>query len=86
MIAAFGATDHPIAQGEDPSTLGTLIANAVITYQLDGVDIDHEETSYLTTAGSGANWLCTLTNAIRAQFNNYPNKEYLLSIELYLST
>ena len=80
MVSAFGATDHPIKQNEDATTLGTLIGNAVKDYGLDGVDIDHEESDYLRVNGVGATWLCELTNAIRAVL---PKNEGYMYVHIY---
>jgi hypothetical protein len=45
MVSAFGSTELPTSQGIDAVTCGNNIANYVIKNNLDGVDVDWEDTA-----------------------------------------
>lgn len=62
MISAFGSTQTPTSAGYDPVDCAIKLAQFVIDNQLDGVDIDWEDTpSFQKADGSGENWLITIT-------------------------
>ena len=65
LVSAFGATEFPSSQGEDPTQTATAIAQFVVDNQLDGVDIDYEDNSAMDS-GAGVNWLITLTKTLRS--------------------
>ncbi|KAI0065523.1 glycoside hydrolase [Artomyces pyxidatus] len=46
LVSAFGSTDAPTSEGEDPVALANTMAAWVKQYDLDGIDVDYE-------AGSG---------------------------------
>jgi hypothetical protein len=43
MISAFGATEFPTTQGVDPLGCAEKLGNFVLKNNLDGVDIDWED-------------------------------------------
>lgn len=45
MVSAFGATEYPTTQGIDPVKCASDISNYVTRNQLDGVDVDWEDTA-----------------------------------------
>ncbi len=62
MVSAFGSTQTPTSAGYDPLDCAAKLAKFVTDNQLDGVDIDWEDTPSFTKAdGSGENWLITIT-------------------------
>ena len=78
MVAAFGAVYTPMAQGLDPETAATSMAQWVFDNKMDGVDIDHEEGSYYQKTASdpqyysqASEWLCKLTTKLRDIFDQH---------------
>jgi len=66
LVSAFGAGDYP-TKTYDPVTLGTQIAQFVVKYQLDGIDIDWEDSSAFQSGdGTGEYWLSNLTSTMRS--------------------
>ena len=65
LVSAFGATEFPTSQGEDPTQTAQALAQFVIDNQLDGVDLDYEDNSAMDS-GSGVQWLITCTNTLRS--------------------
>lgn len=53
LVSAFGATENPTSQGDDPVLVGQQLAAFVNSNMLDGVDIDWEDTPAFQT-GDGA--------------------------------
>ncbi|KAF8194770.1 glycoside hydrolase superfamily [Mycena galopus ATCC 62051] len=76
IVSAFGAGPTPTSSGDDPTAAAEYIANYVLTYGLDGVDIDYEDFGAVETAGTAVAWLTTLTKALRAQL---PVGQYILT-------
>lgn len=64
MVSAFGATDNPTTQGVDPTTCAQKLAAFVKTYNLDGVDIDYEDSNAFNTGVAEA-WLITFQTVLR---------------------
>lgn len=70
LVSAFGSTENPTTVGTDPIDCGLKLAQFVKDNQLDGVDIDWEDTwAFQKGDGSGENWLIALTTVLR---NNLP--------------
>lgn len=68
LVSAFGATQNPTTAGYDPVDCANQLAKFVIDNQLDGVDIDWEDTGAFQKAdGSGEYWLITLTKTLRSK-------------------
>ena len=75
MVSAFGATDTPTSNGQDPTALAQQMASWVKQYNLDGIDVDYEDFNAVN-AGTAANWLSTFTSALRS---NLPQGQYSIS-------
>jgi chitinase len=44
LISAFGSTETPTTSGYNPNTTANALASFVSTMNLDGVDVDWEDT------------------------------------------
>ena len=42
MVSAFGSTEQPTTSGTDPIATANTMADWVIQYGLDGIDVDYE--------------------------------------------
>ncbi|KAJ3074173.1 hypothetical protein HDU98_011925 [Podochytrium sp. JEL0797] len=73
MVSAFGATDMPT--GDDPVKVATNLANWVIANQLDGADIDYEDSAAFEN-GSAEAWLTSFTTTLRQLL---PSPRYIIS-------
>jgi hypothetical protein len=66
LVSAFGSTQTPTSSGIDPVDCGRKLAKFVNDNNLDGVDIDWEDTpAFQKGDSSGENWLITLTKTLR---------------------
>ncbi|KAF7308782.1 Glycoside hydrolase family 18 protein [Mycena kentingensis (nom. inval.)] len=66
MVSAFGSTDVPTSSGLNPTTLATTMANWVIQWGLDGIDVDYEDFNAFDAGnGSAEQWLITFTTQLR---------------------
>jgi len=61
-VSAFGSTDMPT--NRDPTTTCTNLANFVIKNNLDGVDLDYEDSPAFQN-GTAEAWLITCTKVLR---------------------
>lgn len=75
MVSAFGSTDYPITQGKDAAQVGKDLAQFVKQYNLDGVDIDYEDSASFQN-GKAVPWLVTLTKTLR---QHLPKGQYILT-------
>lgn len=76
VISAFGSTDTPMSKGYKAAGVAAELADFVRSNDLDGVDIDFEETD-LVQSGRATPWLVDLTTALRQAL---PRKQgYVLS-------
>ncbi|EJU05020.1 glycoside hydrolase [Dacryopinax primogenitus] len=67
MVSAFGATDAPTTNGYDPVSLATTMAQFVLDYNLDGIDIDWEDfTAMNKQNGQAEYWLISFTETLRS--------------------
>jgi len=73
IVAAFGATNNPTSS--DPTQVCSSIAQFVLANNLDGVDLDYEDSGAFE-GGRGAQWLITCTKVIRQYL---PQGRYLLT-------
>jgi chitinase len=64
LVSAFGATEFPTTAGIDPVQCGTNLANFVLLNNLDGVDLDYEDSGALER-GTGEAWLISITRTLR---------------------
>ncbi|KAG1776462.1 glycoside hydrolase family 18 protein [Suillus placidus] len=77
IVSAFGSTDVPTTEGYDPTTLANSLADYVLEYDLDGVDVDYEDLYAINAEnGSAEIWLTTFTIALRAKL---PQGQYILT-------
>ncbi|KAJ7043634.1 glycoside hydrolase family 18 protein [Mycena alexandri] len=66
MVSAFGSDDQPTTGGSNPVTLATTLANWVIEFGLDGIDVDYEDFSAFNGGtGSAEAWLISFTTQLR---------------------
>ena len=87
MVSAFGATEQPTTAGFDAIDCATKLANYVSTNNLDGVDIDWEDTVAFQS-GTGEAWLITLTKTLRqllpnAIITHAPQGPYFAGTSIY---
>jgi chitinase len=75
LVSAFGATEFPTSAGVDPVACGNSLANFVLQNNLDGVDLDWEDTAAFQH-GTGEAWLITLTKTLRQKL---PKGRYIIS-------
>ncbi|KAK0501351.1 glycoside hydrolase family 18 protein [Armillaria luteobubalina] len=66
MVAAFGSTDIPTTSGADPVATANAMAEWVIEYDLDGIDIDYEDFNAMNI-GTAEAWLTTFTQQLRVK-------------------
>ncbi|KAK8849537.1 hypothetical protein IAR55_004871 [Kwoniella newhampshirensis] len=64
MVSAFGSTDQPTSNGADPVVTARNLAQFVIDYGLDGVDIDYEDMSAMNSARAVA-WIVPFQRELR---------------------
>ncbi|KAG1752140.1 glycoside hydrolase family 18 protein [Suillus lakei] len=84
IVSAFGSTDVPTTEGYDPTTLANDLADYVLEYALDGVDVDYEDFYAMDAEnGSAETWLTTFTMALRAKL---PQGQYILTHARKFST
>lgn len=75
MVSAFGSTDSPTSNGEDPAQTAQDLAAWVIQYGLDGVDIDYEDmTAFNNQLGEA--WIITFQQTLRSLL---PSGQYVIS-------
>ncbi|KAJ7491934.1 glycoside hydrolase family 18 protein [Mycena latifolia] len=66
LVSAFGSTDVPTSSGVDPIAMATTMANWVIQYNLDGIDVDYEDFNAFDAGnGSAETWLISFTTQLR---------------------
>ena len=71
MVSAFGSTENPTSQKYDAITCADNLASYVTKNQLDGVDIDWEDTAaFQTASGGGEAWLIKFTTQLRSKLPN----------------
>jgi hypothetical protein len=93
MVSAFGSTENPTTAGANATLTALKLADFVNSNNLDGVDIDWEDSAAFQY-GIGEQWLITFTTALRSNLPNaiithapqapyfagtsvYPNNGYL---------
>ncbi|KAG1822394.1 hypothetical protein EV424DRAFT_1346603 [Suillus variegatus] len=68
IVSAFGSTDVPTTDGYDPTILANSLADYVLEYDIDGVDVDYADIYAMDAEnGSAEIWLTTFTIAFRAR-------------------
>ncbi|KZT52237.1 glycoside hydrolase family 18 protein [Calocera cornea HHB12733] len=77
MVSAFGSTDTPTTNGYDPVTLATTMAQWVIDWGLDGIDVDWEDFAAMNLQnGQAEYWLISFTETLRSML---PAGQYLIT-------
>ena len=74
LVSAFGATDYPT--GKDAGEVCTNLAQFVLNNNLDGVDLDYEDSAAFNGNGDGENWLITCTQTLRQYL---PQDQYIIT-------
>jgi len=76
-VSTFGATEYPLLSGGNPSTIAASLIQFVKDNQLDGVDVDYEDSgSFQTANGGGEQFLIDLTKLLRA---GLPSPRYYIT-------
>jgi chitinase len=70
LISAFGGTTHPTTFGNDPKSTAEDLADFVANNNLDGVDVDWEDSAAMER-GTGEEWLITFTTILRQKLPNH---------------
>ena len=77
VASVFGSTETPTSAGKDPTQLAGTFASFIQQYQLDGIDIDYEDSAAMDKRdGTAEKWLITFTQELRKQL---PQGKYLLT-------
>ncbi|KAI0065522.1 glycoside hydrolase [Artomyces pyxidatus] len=77
LVSAFGSTDAPTSEGEDPVALANTMAAWVKKYDLDGIDVDYEDfDAFDGDDGTAEPWLISFTKQLRVQL---PQGTYVLT-------
>ena len=79
VVSAFGETELPTTQGLDPAATANTMAQFVLSNDVDGIDVDWEETTLVTDptkSGVGEAWLATFTQTLR---QTLPQGQFILS-------
>jgi hypothetical protein len=89
MASAFGSTDTPTTDGVDPVAAAMSVADFVIEFDLDGIDVDYEDTTALFSGGA-VDWLIAFTQTLRAalpadSLMSHARKPLLLLLFSYIS-
>jgi chitinase len=75
-VSIFGATDYPLTHNGDPAAIAADVAKFVMANNLDGVDVDYEDSASFNAAADGENFLINLTKALRSAL---PSPQYTIS-------
>ncbi|KAJ7116028.1 glycoside hydrolase [Mycena epipterygia] len=77
IVSAFGSTDDPTTSGADPIATANTMANWVIQYGLEGVDVDYEDFKAIDAGdGKGEAWIISFTKQLRARL---PQGQYVIT-------
>ncbi|KAJ7752824.1 hypothetical protein DFH07DRAFT_921710 [Mycena maculata] len=67
IVSAFGSTDSPTTSGANAITTANTMAQWVVQYQLDGIDVDYEDFTAVNKGdGSAEAWLISFTTQLRS--------------------
>ncbi|KAJ3795228.1 glycoside hydrolase family 18 protein [Lentinula aff. detonsa] len=68
IVSLFGSTDAPTSNGADPIATANTMADWVIQYGLDGVDVDYEDFDAINAGdGKAEAWLASFTRQLRVK-------------------
>lgn len=76
IVSAFGETESPTTDGTDPTSTANTMAEWVIKYDLDGIDVDYEDFDAFNKGAAAQTWLNTFTKALRKKL---PAGQYTIS-------
>jgi len=77
LVSAFGSSDVPTSSGINPVTMATTMAEWVIQYNLDGIDVDYEDFNAFDAGdGKAEAWLISFTTQLRSLL---PQGTYILT-------
>ncbi|KAJ6591490.1 glycoside hydrolase family 18 protein [Mycena vulgaris] len=77
VVSVFGSTDVPTSSGVNPVTMATTMAEWVIQYNLDGIDVDYEDFNAFDAGdGKAEAWLISFTTQLRVLL---PQGTYILT-------
>jgi chitinase len=77
IVSLFGSTDAPTTEGADPIDTANTMADWVIEFGLDGVDVDYEDFDAVNAGdGSAEAWLASFTTQLRVKL---PQGQYILT-------
>jgi len=74
IVSAFQCCDDPTDQ--DPTETCTNLAEWVLNNNVDGVDIDYENSAAFNSSGTAENWLIKCTQALRSKL---PAGQYIIT-------
>lgn len=75
LLSAFGSTEQPTTAGEDPVALAKRVADFVIDWEFEGVDVNYEDLGAFET-GTAEAWLATFTRELRGYL---PAPQYIIT-------
>ncbi|KIJ29237.1 glycoside hydrolase family 18 protein, partial [Sphaerobolus stellatus SS14] len=75
LVSAFGSTESPTTDNNDPTAVAQQMANWVKTWGMDGIDVDYEDFEAVGK-GSAVAWLTTFTQVLR---DNLPAGEFVIT-------
>lgn len=77
MVSAFGGTDFPTSQGADAAQTAQKMAEWVVSNDLDGIDVDYEDTTAMNAQdGKAEEWVSTFTKTLR---QTLPQGKYIVT-------
>jgi len=77
MISLFGDTDDVTTDNNDPVQTANNMADWVLQYKLDGVDVDYEDFNFIDAQPlTAVAWLVSFTKQLRARL---PQGQFLLT-------
>ncbi|KAJ7446727.1 glycoside hydrolase family 18 protein [Mycena latifolia] len=77
VVSVFGSTDVPTSSGVNPITMATTMAEWVIQFNLDGIDVDYEDFNAFDAGdGKAEAWLISFTTQLRTLL---PQGTYILT-------
>lgn len=77
VVSVFGSTDAPTSSNVNPITMATTMAEWVIKFNLDGIDVDYEDFNAFDTGdGKAEAWLISFTTQLRTLL---PQGTYILT-------
>lgn len=77
IVSVFGSTDAPTSVGADPIATANTMANWVIEFSLDGIDVDYEDFNAIDAGdGKAEAWLTSFTKQLRSKL---PQGQFILT-------